>query len=179
MVAVGARECAKVEPPKAAPVLTFEQAGRAWTSGEVHRRYPDYIKLKRSAGTDAKRLEKLYATIGDIALGAFSLAHAEKAMAALPPNISPATRRQYGQLMARLLKLAVYPLKVLERSPLPPGFLPKGGARKAKAFLYPAEDATLLACPAVPITYRLLYGFLAREGARYSEAARLTWVTST
>jgi integrase len=27
----------------------------------------------------------------------------------------------------------------------------------------------------VPITYRLLYGFLAREGARYSEAARLTW----
>jgi integrase len=176
VVGVAHRECGNVESPKPSAVaLTFEKAGRSWTSGELHRRYPDHVKLKRSAGTDAKRLEKLYATIGDVPLAAFSLAHAEKAMAALPPNISPATRRQYGQLMARLLKLAVYPLKAVERSPLPSGFLPKGGAKKAKAFLYPAEDATLLACLAIPVTFRLLYGFLAREGARYSEAARLTW----
>ena len=37
------------------------------------------------------------------------------------------------------------------------------------------EDARLLGCLSVPLSYRLLYGFLSREGMRKSEALGLTW----
>jgi integrase len=45
------------------------------------------------------------------------------------------------------------------------------------AYLYPDEDAKLLATPAqkVPLTHRVLYGFLAREGVRLGEALSLRW----
>jgi integrase len=155
--------------------LTFQQLGELWTSGELHRRHPDHVKLKGTAKSDAQRLGRLYKTIGSIPLRAFTLPDAEAAMRALPADIEPATRRHYGQLMAKVLKLAVYPCKVIGQTPLPAGFLPKAGAKKAKANLYPVEDETLLGCTKVPLSFRLLYGFLAREGMRYGEAMRLTW----
>jgi integrase len=58
---------------------------------------------------------------------------------------------------------------------LPKGFMPKAGKSPAHAYLYPSEDAALLGCRFVPLGYRLLYGFLAREGLRISEAMGLTW----
>jgi integrase len=167
----GALMAAKQSPAS----MTFRQLASAWTSGELHRKYPDHVKLKRTADTDALRLQKLYAVVGDVRLSAFSLGDAEAAMKALPADIVPSTRRQYAQLMAKVLKLAVYPCRVIGQSPLPPGFLPKVGAKKAKAYLYPVEDEALLGCPKVPLSFRLLYGFLAREGMRYGEAMRLTW----
>ncbi|MBK9258238.1 MAG: tyrosine-type recombinase/integrase [Polyangiaceae bacterium] len=41
--------------------------------------------------------------------------------------------------------------------------------------MYPDEDAKLVASDAVPLEYRVFYGFLHREGPRVNEAARLTW----
>ena len=62
----------------------------------------------------------------------------------------PSTRRQYAQLMAKVLKLAgLDPCRVIGQSPLPPSFLPKVGAKKAKAYLYPVEDEALLGCAKV------------------------------
>ena len=58
---------------------------------------------------------------------------------------------------------------------LPVGFLPKVKGKKATAFLYPSEDAQLLACTKVPLARRVLYGFLAREGLRLGEALGLRW----
>ena len=44
------------------------------------------------------------------------------------------------------------------------------------AYLYPEEDARLLACVAkVPLPSRLLWGFLAREGMMVGEALSLTF----
>lgn len=43
------------------------------------------------------------------------------------------------------------------------------------AYLYPAEDAKLLACPKVTLERRVLYGFLAREGMRFGEATAMRW----
>ncbi|MDI3291724.1 tyrosine-type recombinase/integrase [Polyangium sp. 15x6] len=71
--------------------------------------------------------------------------------------------------------MAVFPLRLIPQNPLPPGFLPKIPPGKAKGWLYPDEDATLLASPAVPLASRVLYGFLHREGPRVSEATRLRW----
>jgi integrase len=53
--------------------------------------------------------------------------------------------------------------------------LPKITKRKAKAALYPEEEAAVLACTAIPLPNRMLYGFVAREGMRSSEALRMTW----
>jgi integrase len=46
---------------------------------------------------------------------------------------------------------------------------------RATAWLYPAEEQALLACERVPLGRRVLYGFLAREGARCGEALALAW----
>jgi integrase len=173
-----ARElAARVETPKgSAPApVTFRQLGEQWTSGELARRHPDHVRLKRSVYDDACRLTALYQSVGDVALKDFSLADAKRAMAALPEGRTSATRRHYAQLIARLLKMAVFPCELIERYPLPPGFLPKTGTRPALSYLYPAEDARLMACTLVPFELRLLYGFLIREGLRLGEALELRW----
>jgi hypothetical protein len=155
--------------------MTFRELGELWTSGKLHRDHPDHVRHKRSATTDAARLGRLYKTIGDVVLTAFRLEDAERAMADIPEGRSPASRRHYAQLISKVLKLAVYPMRIIERSPLPTGFLPSNKSTKAMAWLYPAEDAALLGCPDVPLPYRLLYGFLAREGLRLGEALSLRW----
>jgi integrase len=162
-------ESAKAEP------LTFEQFGKRWTSGKLARDYPDYVKSKRSADQDAARLSVLNKAIGDVRLDSFTLKDAERAMATIPDGRSSATRRQYAQLIVRLFKLAVFPCRIIASNPLPEGFLPKVKNQKVTAWLYPDEDATLMKSEDVPIARRLLYGFLAREGCRLSEALGLRW----
>jgi integrase len=162
----------KREAPSA---KTFAQLADEWTRGELHKRFPDHVRRKRTAADDGARLERLCKTIGDVPLVSFSLADAERAMAALPAGLKAPTRRQYGQLIAKVLKLAVYPCKLLDRSPLPVGFLPRAKSKLAKSFLYPSEDAALMRCTAVPLALRLFYGMLAREGMRAGEARALTW----
>lgn len=104
---------------------TFRAIGEDWTLGRLNARFPDHVKLKRSADRDSDRLDKLYETIGAVPITRFRLTDAERAMTALPKDLSSATRRQYAQLVSKVLRLAVYPLKAIERSPLPTGFLPK------------------------------------------------------
>ena len=85
------------------------------------------------------------------------------------------SRRQILQIIHRVLVLAVYPAKILASSPLPKGFMPKVSSDKAKSYLYPDEDAKLMACTAVPLLMRLCFGMLIREGFRVSELLGLTW----
>lgn len=155
--------------------LTFADLGKQWTEHKIADAYPDHVKRKATAGKDAERLAVLNKTIGKVSIASFTLADAELAMRALPKGLASATRRQYAQIIARLMALAVYPLKLRASSPLPRGFLPKVTRNKATAWLYPADDATLLACERVPLARRVLYGFLAREGCRCDEALSLAW----
>lgn len=155
---------------------TFREFGTQWTDGTLHERWPDHVKKKETAGTDAQRLARhVYPHVGDVALPAFMLNHAELVMSQLPPDLSSSSRRHVAQVIARLLKLAAYPARIIEKTPLPAGFLPSVGQRKAMTFLYPDEDRALLGCTEVPLASRILYGFLTREGMRKSEAAALTW----
>jgi integrase len=157
--------------------VTFRDLAEQWTSGELHERYPDHVTSKvRSVRNDVIRLAKLSASIGDVPLVSFTVEDAERAMANLPATAkASATRRHYAQLIARVLALAVYPCKVLERSPLPRGFLPKVRATKSFQWLRPAEELALVTCLEVPFERRVLYWFLAREGCRLSEALALRW----
>lgn len=156
--------------------LTFRKLGEAWTDGELHRDHPDYIKSKSTSADDAGRLENhVYPIVGHKLVGDVTLEDAQEVMRRLPASLSPITRRSVAHTMSRLLKLAVFPLQLIAVNPIPTGFLPSRGPRKALAVLYPDEVRRLLACPAVPFAFRLLWGFLTAEGCREGEALALTW----
>ena len=165
-----------IEAGSTSEEITFQAFAEQWTSGELRRRFPDYVALKRSVAEDVYRLRAhIYPIVGNVPLHSFSLGHAELVMRSLPEGRAPGTRRHVAQLVGRVLKLAVYPASILQRSPIPPGFLPKPSATKATAWLYPDEEAAWLADRRAPLILRLFCGFLAREGLRRTEAASLTW----
>lgn len=160
-------------PPRTA--MAIKRFGTLWTSGDLHREYPDHIPAKRSADKDAGILERwVYPVVGHVKLEAFTLRDAQAVLRQVPRDLSTATRRHVAQVMVRLCNLAVYPCELLKASPLPKGFLPKVRTRPG-AYLYPTEDGALLRCREIPLANRMLYGFLAREGMRRQEALMLTW----
>jgi integrase len=160
--------------PDAGP--TFQEFAESWTRGDLHRLHPDHVPTKRTVSDDIYRLKShIYPVVGSTPLREFSAEHAELVMRALPSDLAPASRRHMAQLVHRVLKLAVYPARLIERNPVPAGFLPKPTAIRAQAWLYPEEDARLLARVRVPLMHRLFYGVLAREGLRSSEAGALAW----
>ncbi len=78
-------------------------------------------------------MQSFYETIGHVALVSFTLEHAQAAMRAVPEGLEVNTRRQYAQLIHRVLEMAVYPACLTKHNPLPRGFVPKPGKEKAKA----------------------------------------------
>lgn len=151
---------------------TFFDLGEAWISGDLHRRFPDYVKAKRKTSMTRDRgilRTWIYPYVKRIPLKLFTLEHALEVMSHVPSDVSDASRRHIAQVMYRLMRLAVFPCRYVEVCPLPAGFLPKLGQPKATPFLYPKEDAKLLACKDIPLEQRVFYGLLAREGMRSSE----------
>jgi hypothetical protein len=166
---------AKADPPVPGPLgITFRQFAEQWTSGQLNDRYPDHVGMKRTSDDDRQRLRAyVYPVMGDVPLvqlvGAPGLERADEVMSKLP-KLSSQTRRHVAQTMHRVFAMATYPARLIPASPLPKGWLPRVKSVQAQGYLYPDEDAKLLACGDVPLVYRLLYGFLAREGCRPSEA---------
>jgi len=157
--------------------VTFRTLAEEWTSGRLHVKYPDVVDLKATSEIDGLRFGKwIYPVVEDVPLHLFTEEHAQEVMRRIPPTKSRATRRHIGHLVIRVLALAAYPCKYIERSPIPEGFLPKSGKNKAMTYLYPSEDRQLLACNGVPMSERLLFGVLAREGLRCEEALSLRWL---
>ncbi len=157
--------------------MTFEQFAARWTSGQLHVDHPDHVAEKQHAGDINILKNRINPYVGPIPIGAFTLEDADRIMRALPspPEMSKAYRRAVAQVIHRVLSLAVYPAKVLKANPLPKGWLPKIGTPKAKSFLYPKEEAALMANRDIDVRYRMLLGFLSREGCRKTEARLLTW----
>jgi len=161
---------------------SFQQIGEDWTSGKLHREWPDHVPDKKSSDTDEFRLKKLYPVIGHVLVADFKLQHAEAALRSLPLKrdgkpLSRSSRRQYAQVINRVLGFAVYPLRLIPATPIPKGWLPKPNPRMVFAILRPVEDTKLLAAPEekVPLCFRILFGFMHREGVRREEAVALRW----
>lgn len=159
---------------------TFRQHATEWFDGTLNKRYPDHVKRKVSARDDAARLKRyVFPIIGDEPMAAFEGTNGvdliERAIAALPSDLTPGSRRQVIQAMHRVVALAVYPCRLLTANPLPPGFVPNRSGTRAKSFLRPHEEAKLLACETIPKQLRLCFGVLSREGLRVSEALNLEW----
>ncbi len=166
-----------VPKPGAGPV-TVESFAKAWTSGELHTRWPDHVQRKDVAGVAADaRVFRRYINpeIGPIALERLTLEDVDRVLANLPAHLAPASRRQVAQSLHRVLCLAVYPAKHLRESPIPKGWLPKVKRSKPFTFVWPEELAALEACTEVPLVRRVFFGVLAREGLRRDELAELRW----
>lgn len=155
--------------------VSFRHVGEAWTSGELHRLYPDYVKAKKTSARDAGRLALLYPTIGDVPLAEFTREHFMLAMRELPDTAKrPASRRHYAQVIVKVLRYGEFPCEVAPYR-LPKGVLPK--VTKGDVvfpFLYPSEDLALLGS-SVALPLRVLVGLINREGLRTEEALTLEW----
>lgn len=156
--------------------ITVKDFGKRWTGGDLAKMHPDHVRKKSTSDEDAQLFaDYVYPVIGPMAVRLVQLEDCERVMARLPHYLSVARRRHVAQAMGRLFSLAVWPAKIIKSSPLPRGFLPKLGKPKAKQYLYPDEDATLMGCEDVPIVYRLFYGVMDREGPRFEEGQKLAW----
>jgi integrase len=172
LVDVVCKAAAELVATESAPpdAVLFRHHALDWTSGRLTERFPDYVKFKSTSRDDEQRLRlHINPIVGDIPIVRFTLEDGQRVMRRLPQDVSSATRRHVAQVMYRLMRLAVYPCKLIEHCPLPPGFLPKIENVKAKQYLYPDEEARLLKCRDVPLEYRIVYGVLAREGMREGE----------
>jgi hypothetical protein len=95
--------------------------------GRMAKAYPDQVPTKRTADDDISRLTFLCrdGELGEIPIASFRVEHAEEAMRKLPDRCrTSATRRHYAQTIHRVWEPSVYPLRLIERNPLPRGFLP-------------------------------------------------------
>jgi integrase len=164
---------------KAASALapTVEAFAKAWTSGELRKAHPDHVREKDSSEDVQILRDYVNPAIGSTRLPDVTLEHAERVMRRVPATLAPRTRRHVAQCMRKLLSLAVYPGRYLAANPIPREWMPRipKSANKAKACLYPSEDALLMRCKQVLLERRLAYGILCREGMRASELGTLKW----
>lgn len=176
---------------KSSKPRTFQDLGELWTSGELHRLYPDNVKLKASSDDDERLLGWHYKTIGGVLLTEFATEHYWMAMRSLPPTaVRPMTRLHYAQVIAKVLRLAVFPVEAIPLYPLPVKNLMPVVVKGEIAFpyLFPDEDLALMS--RVPATFpklqarvdadwylvaRAFFGVLNREGMRIDECLGMTW----
>lgn len=166
----------RVELRDVAKSGTFAALAERWTSGELARLYRDHIKAIDHRANKSYLNSHILPHVGGVPVVAFTEEHGALVMSKLPDGLEVTTRRHVAQIMSRLMSLAVWPLKLIQTNPLPRGWLPPIPKGRAKGWLYPDEDARLLACRDIPLSWRVFYGFLHREGCRRSEAILLRWL---
>ena len=182
----GTERVAKVVPvpaealSMAAPsVMTFMEFGNLWTSNELNRRFRGHVKHIDQDENIRRLKTHVYPiifrtrTIGDTTLSEFGLDHADHVLA--QPTLPDGSLRHVAQCMHRIMKLAVYPARLLDRSPFPPGWLPAANEQKERGYLYPLEDADLMGYGPLALVWRLFFGFSNREGIRQENAATIEW----
>lgn len=162
---------AKNEGPR-----TFRDVAELWTSGALHTSHPDEVPAKVEAARTMDRaiLRTFFPLLGNVPMAAITRADTDKAKLAVPASLAPSTRRVYLSRCRYIFKLA-QKLELIETLPLRPSFVPKRVAGREFWFLYPDEDERLVSCPEIELAFRLLYGFLTRNGSRISETLRLTY----
>ncbi|MCC6556018.1 MAG: tyrosine-type recombinase/integrase, partial [Polyangiaceae bacterium] len=157
---------------------TFADIANAWVSGELRKRYPDHVKPLEDVRKYRSNFDLyILPLVGQVPIRQFKIEHAELVMRNLPQRHSVGMRGKIALRINRVLGFAVYPLKLIESSPIPRGWAPKGDrGAKAYAYLYPDEDARLIGCTKIPLVFRVYYAFLCREGMRCdTEAGELEW----
>lgn len=158
---------------------TWGQLANAWHTQELARLYPNagYGK-KTGEDTDKPRVEYLAKYIGDVPLASFNDEDYWRAMRpARAKAKTDSTFKQYSQVARRVLKIAVE-LRIIPAWPLSAVCkLPKiaKGSAPEFPFLYPEEYTRLVRCEKIRFEYRVLWGFIIKEGPRLGEVFRIRW----
>ncbi len=173
--AVEAFETGTTTKATSAVAPTFSAFAEDWTSKRLHKLHPDHVRDKDSDEDVQQLTDYINPHLGHLRLPDVKLEDAERVMQALPARLGPRTRRHIAQCMRKVLSLAVYPGRHIAANPIPREWMPRipKSANKAKACLFPDEDAKLCSCRAVLLERRIAYGILAREGMRASELGEL------
>ncbi len=156
--------------------LTFRGVAELWTSGKLTELYPDHRRLpdkepKRRA--EDKAIVATFFPALDKPLRELTSEDIDAAIRLIPKGIHFNTRRKYRKKLQLVLRIAESPLRLVERAP--DVDIPRRQASNISGLLYPQEEALLLAHTAIPLKYRVLYGYLARNGCRITESLQLTW----
>ncbi len=158
---------------------TFGAFSKQWTSNSLARQYRRRIKAIDHTENILRFNKHIYPvrfrgnTIEDTPLRELSLDHADHVLQ--QSTLPEGSVRHVAQCLHRVLALAVYPARILGYSPLPRGWLPPSNPIKAPSYLFPAEEAAVLANSRMPLVRRLFFGFCAREGPRISNVVNLKW----
>lgn len=159
--------------------MTLADFGKAWTTNALADQYRGRVRAIDHT-ENARRLQRhVYPVVfrsravGETPLTEFTLDVADHVLS--QPSLPAGSVRHVAQVMHRLMKLAVYPARLLPQSPFPPGWLPPPNPPRERGYLYPREEALLMQHGEVPLVWRLFFGVSAREGLRRENAATIEW----
>jgi len=159
--------------------MTVREFADLWISNELARRYRRRVK-EIDHTENARRLKNHVLPIvfrgkliGDTSIDEFTLDHADHVLA--QSTLPEGSVRQVAQIMHRLLRLAEFPARIIERSPFPRGWLPEPNPLKARSYLFPLEDLALMRHTDIPLVKRVYIGAAHREGPRRGNLVTLTW----
>ncbi len=165
-------------PPATAGALSsFRDVAEAWTSGRLTELYPDHESLP-AKDTDSRKEDRalvatFYPALGSKPVATITQDDVDAARRLIPKGAHPNTRRKYLLKLRMVLRLSVSPLRLVEKTV--DVDIPRRRASNLFGYLYPQEEALLLAHTPIPLVYRVLYGYLARNGCRIGESLQLTW----
>ena len=157
-------------PLTTSSIPTFENFAKDWTSGKLHERFqsrePEERRQRRGRPSTSEKV-RARTRRRDAArrLASRTLRARHVTSAAREEPDDAASHR--ASVPESVMTYATYPAKHIATNPIPARWLPKKAKPKAKAYLWPREDAALLSCVAIPIERRVLYGVLARRNARW------------
>jgi integrase len=170
-------EAAAAPPAVASGPVTFRDVAELWTSGKLTELYPDSPLLPpkddKGRANDRAIVSVFYPVLGAKPVADITLDDLDEACRRIPKDAHYNTRRNYRIKLRLVLRIAAGPLRLM--SAVPALEIPRKRASDLFGYLYPQEEQLLLSCTAIPLVYRMLYGYLARNGCRVGESLQLTW----
>ncbi len=159
--------------------LTFADVVDEWCSGRLYDLDPERVNFKgaRSLQKTREALAKFLPVLGPLRMDAIADADIVKAKACIPKGVDPDTRRLYLSRIRSVFRYSLRPLRLIQVIPEEIADVPSHKkTRNLFWFLYPDEEARLLACTRIPLAWRVLYGWLNRNGGRLSETGMLDYL---
>ena len=174
-----AEAAADTPPAVASAPSTFRDVAELWTSGKLTEQYPDSplvpTKDARGRRTDRSEVSVFYPALGTKPITELTHDDIDAARRLIPKDLHPNTRRSYLIKLRLALRIAAGPLRLFATGAPPAVEIPRKKASNLFGYLYPQEEALLLGNTAIPLLYRVLYGYLSRNGCRIGETTQLTW----
>lgn len=164
-------------PVAPAGPATFAQVVDEWCSGRLHQRDPERVKFQKPRSLKITRatLATFLPVLGVLPIAEITDEQLAKAKARIPQGLDPDSRRVYLSRLRSVFRLAVKPLRLISAVPQEIEDVPSPKKQGLFWFLYPDEERLLIGCTKIPLAYRVLYGWLSRNGGRITETSLLDY----